>query len=77
MNRAKEKLTESNKGEDVETIKADIETLNKIWSSASEKMYKDSAQSSNEQNQDSDVSTDNSESEIKDADYEVVDDKKE
>ena len=77
LNKAKEKLTESNKGEDVETIKADIETLNKIWSSASEKMYKDSAQSSNEQNQDSDPSTDNSESEIKDADYEVVDDKKE
>ena len=40
-------------------------------------MYKDSAQSSDEQNQDSGVSTDSSESEIKDADYEVVDDKKE
>ena len=66
-----------NKGEDIETIKADIEALNKIWSSASEKMYKDSAQSSNEQNQESDTSTDNSESEIKDADYEVVDEKKE
>jgi len=77
LNSAKEKLIESNKGEDVEIIKADIEALNKIWSSASEKMYKDSAQSSNEQRQDSDASTDNSESEIKDADYEVVDDKKE
>ena len=77
LNSAKEKLAESNKGEDIETIKADIEALNKIWSSASEKMYKDSAQSSNEQNQGSDTSTDNSESEIKDADYEVVDEKKE
>ena len=77
LNSAKEKLSESNKSEDIETIKADIEALNKIWSSASEKMYKDSAQSSDEQNQDSDVSTNNSESEIKDADYEVVDDKKE
>ena len=77
LNSAKEKLAESNKGEDIETIKADIEALNKIWSSASEKMYKDSAQSSNEQNQESDTSTDNSESEIKDADYEVVDEKKE
>ena len=55
----------------------DIEALNKIWSSASEKMYKDSAQSSDGQNQDSGASTDSSESEIKDADYEVVDDKKE
>ena len=77
LNSAKEKLAESNKAEDIETIKADIEALNKIWSSASEKMYKDSAQSSNEQNQGSDTSTDNSESEIKDADYEVVDEKKE
>ena len=77
LNSAKEKLAESNKGEDIETIKADIEALNKIWSSASEKMYKDSAQSSNEQNQGSDTSTDNSETEIKDADYEVVDEKKE
>ena len=77
LNSAKEKLAESNKGEDIDTIKADIEALNKIWSSASEKMYKDSAQSSNEQNQESDTSTDNSESEIKDADYEVVDEKKE
>ena len=65
LNSAKEKLAESNKGEDIDTIKADIEALNKIWSSASEKMYKDSAQSSNEQNQESDTSTDNSESEIK------------
>ena len=77
LNSAKEKLIESNKGEDIETIKADIEALNKIWSSASEKMYKDSAQPSNEPNQGSDTSTDNSESEIKDADYEVVDEKKE
>ena len=77
LNSAKEKLAESNKGEDIDTIKADIEALNKIWSSASEKMYKDSAQSSDGQKQDSGASTDSSESEIKDADYEVVDDKKE
>ena len=77
LNSAKEKLAESNKGEDVDSIKADIEALNKIWSSASEKMYKDSAQSSDGQKQDTGASTDSSESEIKDADYEVVDDKKE
>ena len=77
LNSAKEKLAESNKGEDIDSIKADIEALNKIWSSASEKMYKDSAQSSDGQKQDSGASTDSSESEIKDADYEVVDDKKE
>ena len=77
LNSAKEKLAESNKGEDIDSIKADIEALNKIWSSASEKMYKESAQSSDGQKQDSGASTDSSESEIKDADYEVVDDKKE
>ena len=77
LNSAKEKLAESNKGEDIDSIKADIEALNKIWSSASEKMYKDSAQSSDGQKQDSGASSDSSESEIKDADYEVVDDKKE
>ena len=77
LNSAKEKLAESNKGEDIDSIKADIEALNKIWSSASEKMYKDSAQSNDGQNQDSGASSDSSESEIKDADYEVVDDKKE
>ena len=77
LNSAKEKLAESNKGEDIDSIKADIEALNKIWSSASEKMYKDSAQSSDGQKQDTGASTDSSESEIKDADYEVVDDKKE
>ncbi len=77
LNSAKEKLTESNKGDDVESIKADIEALNKIWSSASEKMYKDSAEASNAQNPEPDTSTENPDSEIKDADYEVVDDKKE
>ena len=77
LNNAKEKLAESNKGEDVESIKADIEALNKIWSSASEKMYKDAAQSTDAQSNDSDAPNNNSESEIKDADYEVVDDKKE
>tara|TARA_S200000501_G_scaffold110960_1_gene104352 strand:+ start:49774 stop:51699 length:1926 start_codon:yes stop_codon:yes gene_type:complete len=77
LNSAKEKLSESNKGEDVESIKADIEALNKIWSSASEKMYKDSAENNSTQNPDPETSTENPDSEIKDADYEVVDDKKE
>ena len=77
LNSAKEKLAESNKGEDVESIKADIEALNKIWSSASEKMYKDTADANNTQNSESEASTETPDSEIKDADYEVVDDKKE
>ena len=72
-----EKLAESNKGEDVESIKADIEALNKIWSSASEKMYKDSSEANNAQNSKPETSTETPDSEIKDADYEVVDDKKE
>ena len=77
LNSAKEKLVESNKGEDVESIKADIEALNKIWSSASEKMYKDSSEANNAQNSKPETSTETPDSEIKDADYEVVDDKKE
>ena len=77
LNSAKDKLAESNKGDDVESIKADIDSLNKIWSSASEKMYKESSDSAGEQTgAEPNVGSDE-ESEIKDADYEVVDDKKE
>ena len=77
LNSAKDKLSESNKGDDAESIKADIDSLNKIWSSASEKMYKESSDSASEQTgAEPNVGSDE-ESEIKDADYEVVDDKKE
>ena len=77
LNSAKDKLSESNKGDDAESIKADIDSLNKIWSSASEKMYKESSDSAGEQTgAEPNVGSDE-ESEIKDADYEVVDDKKE
>jgi len=78
LSKAKDKLIESNKGSDVDAIKADTDTLNKIWSVASEKMYKDSSESSTDasSNTKEKTSTD-TDSEIKDADYEVVDDKKE
>ena len=75
LNEAKDKLAESNKGDDPDSIKSDIESLNKIWSAASEQMYKDSS-SAPEENTQENKSTE-SDSEIKDADYEVVDDKKE
>ena len=77
LNSAKDKLTESNKGDDAESIKADIDSLNKIWSSASEKMYKESSDSAGEQTGTQPNVGSDEESEIKDADYEVVDDKKE
>ena len=77
LNEAKDKLLESNKNSDVDVIKADIDSLNKIWSAASEKMYKDSSASSPDATTNSEEPTSTeTESEIKDADYEVVDDKK-
>jgi len=77
LNEAKDKLLESNKNSDVDVIKADIDSLNKIWSAASEKMYKDSSASSPDATTSSEEPTSTeTESEIKDADYEVVDDKK-
>ena len=45
LNEAKEKLLESNKGSDSDLIKQNIESLNKIWSSATEKMYKETTSS--------------------------------
>ena len=77
LNSAKEKLAETNKGDDSEAIKADIDSLNKIWSSASEKMYKESSEAASEQTDAESNAGSDTESEIKDADYEVVDDKKE
>ena len=77
LNSAKEKLAETNKGDDSEAIKADIDSLNKIWSSASEKMYKESSEEASEQAGAESNAGSDTESEIKDADYEVVDDKKE
>ena len=77
LNSAKEKLAETNKGDDSEAIKADIDSLNKIWSSASEKMYKESSEAASEQAGAESNAGSDTESEIKDADYEVVDDKKE
>ena len=77
LNQAKEKLVESNKGDDIEVIRADIDSLNKIWSEASEKMYKESAEKNQEETSSDPATNSESDSEIKDADYEVVDDEKE
>jgi len=69
---AKEKLGESNKGTDVEKIKNDIELLNKIWASATEKMYQNSASEESNSNETSSKEPSQEDAEIKDADYEVV-----
>ena len=80
LNDAKDKLSETNKGTDLDSIKADIENLNKIWSSATEKMYQESSENadpatSQEEGASSGAKSDDAE--IKDADFEVVDDSEE
>ena len=76
LKNAKEKLSETNKKEDIDAIKSDIDSLNKLWSAASEKMYKDTSANANDSNPQNEQASPNNDSEIKDADYEVVDDKK-
>ena len=71
LNEAKSKLEEANKGSDTENIKSEIESLNKIWASATEKMYKETA--SQDQSADSTSKEKSNEPDIKDADFEVVD----
>ena len=73
LNEAKDKLSNANKGTDSDAIKIEIENLNKIWASATEQMYKESSSSKAENNESSNETTDNK-SDIKDADFEVVDD---
>ena len=73
---AKNKLDEANKGTDPESIKSEIDTLNKIWASATEKMYQETASQNPNQNQDESTSSNDKmkeESNIEDADFEVVD----
>ena len=80
LNEAKDKLSESNKGTDLDSIKSDIENLNKIWSSATEKMYQESADANQENQPQGEAPPSQEKSnddEIKDADFEVVDDSEE
>ena len=75
LKNANDSLIEANKGDDLEKIRLCVDELNKIWASATESMYKESSQNSNDTPEDQDSeSKDNSE--IKDADFEVVDDDK-
>ena len=61
--------------EDIEKVKASLENLNKVWSKISEDIYK---QSQNQQNQEASPDQKNkaaeNKDEVKDADFEVVDD---
>ena len=72
-----EELKKSKDTNDTDAIKSSIENLNSTWAKISEKMY-----SENQQNQDSNNDTDSrgdsdsKSDEVKDADYEVVDDDK-
>jgi len=74
LNEAKNKLDEVNKGQDVENIKSEIESLNKIWASATEKMYQDTATENQETTNENNQTTKNPD--VEDADFEVVDDVK-
>ena len=64
----------------MDSIKSDIENLNKIWSSATEKMYQESAdanQANQAQGEAPSSQEKSNDDEIKDADFEVVDDSEE
>ena len=64
----------------MEVIKVDIESLNKIWSSATEKMYKETSENTPPDPSQSSAPSSNGktdDAEIKDADFEVVDESEE
>ena len=74
----KNKLDEANKGTAPESIKTEIDALNKIWASATEKMYQETASQNQNPNESQDESTSSNDkmkedSNIEDADFEVVD----
>jgi molecular chaperone DnaK len=69
-----EDLKEKNKGNDIEAIKASMETLNKIWSEISQKIYQ-TEQENPEQSTDSNQSNEQKDRDVEDADFEVVDEK--
>ena len=74
LKNAKDKLIDANKGSDSNNIKSEIESLNKIWASATEKMYQETTSSDqNSEKEDSKSSSVKSDPDVKDADFEVVD----
>lgn len=70
-------LREKNKGTDINGIKASMESLNKAWTSVSEKLYQQAQQqqASSDQTSTENPDSSNQDSNVEDADFEVVDDK--
>ena len=73
-----EKLKKDKDSKDVSKIKSSLDDLNSIWSKISENIYKSSNPNPNDSAQSQDSASANGDSEVKDADFEVVeeDDKK-
>ena len=73
-----EKLKKDKDSKDVSKIKSSLDDLNSIWSKVSENIYKNSNSNPNDSAQSQDSTSTNGDSEVKDADFEVVeeDDKK-
>ena len=73
-----EKLKKDKDSKDVSKIKSSLDDLNSIWSKVSENIYKNSNPNPNDSAQSQDPASTNGDSEVKDADFEVVeeDDKK-
>ncbi len=68
-------LKEKNKSTDLDAIKSSMEELNKAWSSVSEKLYQQSQQTSSEQTDAGSSESAGQDSNVEDADFEVVDEK--
>ena len=67
-------LKKDKDSKDVEKVKSSLESLNKVWSEISENIYKQSQAQQNQQPQAEQKTKAESENEVKDADFEVVDD---
>jgi len=67
-------LKKDKDSKDVEKVKSSLESLNKVWSEISENIYKQSQAQQNQQPQTEQKTKPESENEVKDADFEVVDD---
>ena len=72
---AVDELREKNKGTDIHGIKSSMESLNKAWSSVSEKLYQQAQQASPGQSDSGQKESSKQDSNVEDADFEVVDDK--
>ena len=71
---AVDKLKETNKGTDIESIRQDTEGLNQVWSKVSEKVYQQTQENTSEDSAASDNTNNTSDNNIEDADFEVVED---